>query len=170
MTKRPVCSCRQLICDTLNDLKSPVTLTASFSAMRIKTQSWQNAQSKWLLRHVPLSLSTCPGSLMVLWSFKPHEKHLAAFSVHKNFSIAAGRLPRQLVPYCTLSMFWAFSFFCLAWKNTDNLQPFVFKLEIFTVVLTVALCVRMSFHPSHWFITGVLLASMLPALASATHD
>lgn len=122
---------------------------------------------KW---NVPLSLSTCPGSLTILWSFKPHEKHLAAFSVHRNFSIAAGRLPRQQMLYCTLSTFWAFYFFCLAWKSTDNLQPFRFKLGIFTLFLTVAWNVRMGFQPSYWFITGVLLASRLAALASASHD
>lgn len=124
MTKSFVCPCRHLIYGSLNDLKSSVILTPSLSAVRIKAQSWQNAQSKWLPRSVLPPLSMCPGSLVILWSFKPQEKHLAAFSVHRNFSVAAGKLPRQWMLYCSLSTYWAFCFLCMGWRSPSNLQPF----------------------------------------------
>lgn len=130
MTKNFVCLCRQLIYGSLNDLKSSVILTPSLSAAGIKAQSWQNAQSKWLPKNVLPSLSTCPGFSVVLWSFKPQEKHLAAFSVHRNFSVAAGKLPGQWTLYCTFSTFWAFCFLCLSWQSPDNLQPFMFKFGV----------------------------------------
>lgn len=76
MTKSFVCPCRQLIYGSLNDLKSSVILTPSLSAVGIKAQSWQNTQSKQLPRSVLLSLSTCPGSSMILRSFKPQENIL----------------------------------------------------------------------------------------------
>jgi len=97
----------------------------------IRSWSWQNAQSKRLPGNVPLPLRTCPGSLRMLWSFKPHEKHLAACSVLRNSSLAAGRLLSGCfcVPQAHFELSASFAWL---WKSTGSLQPFMFKLGIFT--------------------------------------
>lgn len=63
-----------------------------------------------------------------------------------------------------------FAFFAWVDKALTIFSPSCSSSGFHTVFFTVVWNVRMSFYVSYWFITGVLLASGLAALASASHD